>query len=912
VPMRGRTRWWAQWAQRRPPQALRVVRAAVVWTLVVAGVGAVPQARATIARTYEGFGLLGTVGIVRGQHSDRQAEQVVRQTLSRAGVTRVVVTTDRDPRTPTTIWLGEGRSALANLGVEPASGLPADGYVLAVGKDLDGRKHVVLDGADPDGTFYAARDLARSIVSRPDGPDFLPATVRVETPAMRYRGVVEGFYGTSWSHEDRLALLDFMGAHRMNTYVYAPKADPYLRSRWRSPFPERRTAELADLVRYAAKRRVDVGIGLSPGGSICFGSRSHRKALVRKLDEAYQLGVRSFTLAFDDIDPTAWHCASDRRTYGDRAGGAGIAQADLLNRLRKEWVPHHPGASLWLMPTEYEGLADSPYRAALRQHLDESVGVYWTGVATISRTISRHDAAEAARLFGREVVVWDNFPANDYNPGRLPLAAYTGREPGLGDAVAGLLSNPMNQAAWSRIGLASVADFTWDDQSYHPIESWRRALAEITGGDPAAADALERIADLNTYDGTLHGGRAPELSQSLAMFWEDWNSGDRTKAYAELRRTLRALAAAPALLRSNIHDLVLMTQGKAWLDATEDWAKAMLASLDALVAVDRRDLSEAIGKRAEAARLAMRASRVRDVTQPHASTSPLVGDGVVDAFVDRVDSMVSAAVGVAVERPQVSTSLEPYAGDVPDHMVDGRDDARFTSDRPPQPDDYVQVDLRRVRPIGTVTITMGHSHAPKNVLRHGVLEYSPDGSTWVPLAEGRSDVVRAHPGPDTHARYLRYRALEPNDPYWLTVREFQVEVLDQTRLQAGLVDSAGGPESSDGAEDGAALQDVVDDDLDTGVRLVASEAGLPPLVVTLSQPRRVVRVGVVQDPHAAGDGTLEVRRGDRWVPIGEVTGTYTELAVPQQVASDALRVTWNDDAAGPLRIMEIVPHFGPA
>ena len=52
-----------------------------------------------------------------------------------------------------------------------------------------------------------------------------------------YRGVVEGFYGPPWGHADRLSIIEFMGRHGMNLYVYAPKDDPYHRAQWREPYP---------------------------------------------------------------------------------------------------------------------------------------------------------------------------------------------------------------------------------------------------------------------------------------------------------------------------------------------------------------------------------------------------------------------------------------------------------------------------------------------------------------------------------------------------------------------------------------------------------------------------------------------------------------------------------------------------
>jgi hyaluronoglucosaminidase len=46
------------------------------------------------------------------------------------------------------------------------------------------------------------------------------------------RGVIEGFYGTPWTHEERLDLIRFCAAEGLDTWVHAPKDDPYHRPRW--------------------------------------------------------------------------------------------------------------------------------------------------------------------------------------------------------------------------------------------------------------------------------------------------------------------------------------------------------------------------------------------------------------------------------------------------------------------------------------------------------------------------------------------------------------------------------------------------------------------------------------------------------------------------------------------------------
>src|SRR5204862_128504 len=94
--------------------------------------------------------------------------------------------------------------------------------------------------------------------------------------------------------------------------------------------------------------------------------------------------------------------------------------------------------------------------AALRASLDPSVIVLWTGTAVIAPTITVDRAAAARAVYGHEILVWDNYPVNDYIPGRLPMAAYTGRQPGLSGKLLGVLSNPANQGALARRAAGDV------------------------------------------------------------------------------------------------------------------------------------------------------------------------------------------------------------------------------------------------------------------------------------------------------------------------------------------------------------------------------------------------------------------------------------------------------------------------
>ena len=50
-------------------------------------------------------------------------------------------------------------------------------------------------------------------------------------------GLIEGYYGKLWSWQAREETIAFLKLHGYDFYIYAPKADPYLRKRWREDHP---------------------------------------------------------------------------------------------------------------------------------------------------------------------------------------------------------------------------------------------------------------------------------------------------------------------------------------------------------------------------------------------------------------------------------------------------------------------------------------------------------------------------------------------------------------------------------------------------------------------------------------------------------------------------------------------------
>jgi len=198
------------------------------------------------------------------------------------------------------------------------------------------------------------------------------------------RGIVEGFFGPVWSMAHRRRLFEFGAARGMNTYVYAPKDDPYHRKLWRRPYPAAQWRELLRLIRAAQRTQIDFVYGFHPGEGLYFGDDRAVRILLRKAQRFYDAGVRTFAVLFDDI-PSRLSDARDRRAFKNslaRAEGTWMAQiiaAQPASLSDIEW---------WICPSYYSedkllervfGKFEPNFLETLAQHLPPNTPCFWTG-----------------------------------------------------------------------------------------------------------------------------------------------------------------------------------------------------------------------------------------------------------------------------------------------------------------------------------------------------------------------------------------------------------------------------------------------------------------------------------------------------------------------------------------------------
>ncbi len=368
----------------------------------------------------------------------------------------------------------------------------------------------------------------------------MPQSVQVEEdeteaiiadyPSFHIRGIVEGFYGTPWSHADRLDVLRFEGRHGMNIYIYGPKDDPYHRKLWREPYPAEQMKHIGELADAARENFVDLSFAISPGLSMLYSSEADFQTLVHKLESVGKLGISNFALFLDDVPQDLVHPA-------DKSRFKTLAQAhiQLINRLYDHLKELSPRNRLTVCPTTYTNeWGNRDYIRELGAGVNPGIPLDWTGTEVIPRTITAAQAEEWGEYIRRKPLVWDNYPTNDSGGWWLNLDPLRGRAPELSAATLGLFSNPMNQPHATLIPLQTVADYLWNSRAYDPEKSQRHALISQYGPDaPALLAPLLKIFATDQGDALIF----------RSIFEESWTPVDVPAIESQVSHLISAIAA---------------------------------------------------------------------------------------------------------------------------------------------------------------------------------------------------------------------------------------------------------------------------------------------------------------------------------------------------------------------------------
>ena len=112
---------------------------------------------------------------------------------------------------------------------------------------LSGDKKATIERSSYAGFRYALNVLLKSLLTN------VVVTNHQHSPDFKVRGVIEGFYGTPWTHEQRLRGLAHFSDFGFNRYLLAPKDDPWHRYDWRSELSADFLSRVSDLMAQGRK-----------------------------------------------------------------------------------------------------------------------------------------------------------------------------------------------------------------------------------------------------------------------------------------------------------------------------------------------------------------------------------------------------------------------------------------------------------------------------------------------------------------------------------------------------------------------------------------------------------------------------------------------------------------------------------
>lgn len=412
----------------------------------------------------------------------------------------------------------------------------------------------------------------------------LGASCSTPEPAFEKIGVLEGFYGKPWSHEARLDMIRFMGASGYTHYVYAPKDDPYHRSRWRERYPYAMREQFKELVSVADSAGISLIFAISPGLNIVYSDSADVDILREKLTTMLEIGFDEVALFLDDVPEELRHEA-------DQARFATLAEAHihLVNAI-KEGIP------LMVCPTTYtDAWGDQDYVEHLSRGIGPDVPLFWTGRDVAPSSIRISEARIQRLKLKGELYIWDNFPVNDFETWRPLLGALQGRAPELPKVVSGFFANPMESVYLSMLPLHTVAAYGNDPKRYDPNRALDSAITDLFTPETAASlrPIFQLYASAGWDDMLLTGLYSPgapldsaAIDSAIARFDslpDGRNAFERAflrdlKPYLEKTKADWAAARMPAVAKEPIRSLVPVEFDKgSWM--LEDTGDSLRFSL---------------------------------------------------------------------------------------------------------------------------------------------------------------------------------------------------------------------------------------------------------------------------------------------------------------------------------------------
>lgn len=649
-----------------------------------------------------------------------------------------------------------------------------EGYQLIINGESTG--NIAIIGYDADGIHYGVVTLD-SILSQLTDRTAKKCMI-TDYPDILYRGYIEGFYGYPWSHDDRMDLMKFGGQQKLNTYIYAPKDDPYHRSHWRDFYPAEKAQEIAELAAAGHANNLNFVWTIHPGDSIDLSLEEDFQSAIKKLEQLYTLGVRQFGVLFDDLVGIP----------------NGLQQAAFINRIDTEFIKaHHDIRPLITVGTRYceaWGPSMTEYFKPFVETLHSDVEIMWTGAATMSNiSKEQYDSPKRAIESDRNLSVWWNYPVNDYCDAKILMGKIENLSSDL-DNVNGFFSNPMNQPQASKQALVCIADHNWNTAAYDSERSFSASFKVLA---PEVAEDLEIFASNSCYlldDGGVSGDFLFDESWYLKEDIQELRAGleqglDVTDAANKLLAQFNRMEIAADRIFNECKNAHLVEELRPFLDAFKLMAQSSQHVIQAVTALQQDDLI-AMERHNEAALECLNAMeqckvhRLKDGVPQDFTVD--VGIHVIKPFISEMIVLIAVKAGteqpalklhyemknIALKSDGVTATASSSVNDNEngDKAIDGVINSGKWCSKEHRP--HLTIDLKEPKTVKQYRIVnCGHPEARETKVwntRHAQILASNDGEHFTLVDEvidNREDVINRIPLDEVTARFVRLQIIEP-------------------------------------------------------------------------------------------------------------------------------------------------------
>ncbi|GFK28698.1 beta-N-acetylglucosaminidase domain-containing protein [Tetragenococcus halophilus] len=463
-----------------------------------------------------------------------------------------------------------------------------DAYQLAVDGDS-----IAIVGKNTDAAFYGLITLETILKQTKD--DVIQQVQIADYADTKIRGFIEGYYGIPWSNEDRKSLMKFGGQFKTTSYIFAPKDDPYHREKWDDLYPEEELEEIGDMAEVGEQNKTDFVWSISPLGEVAEIAQDegeeaamdlldeNNEKLLAKFDQLYDAGVREFGILGDDVGALPLDYV--------------VAQVNAVS----EWAEEKGDVKDTIYtPAAYNSdwaWDDGQELNTLEENFDDNVQILWTGANTVSPvtqdTVDDFKNLDNEGNERRDPLFWLNWPVNDVDMERVFLGKGDMLKTGIDD-LAGVVTNPMQEAEASKVAIFAIADYAWNNEDFNDQKSWQDSMQYI---EPNATTAFATLAQHMTHSDPEVGLEAEEsenIKDLLDNTLENVQNGESIQETApNLIKELEYIANASEIYLDQASNEKLKDELEPFVRALHDMVLADVEFIKAQEALDDGDSDQA-------------------------------------------------------------------------------------------------------------------------------------------------------------------------------------------------------------------------------------------------------------------------------------------------------------------------------